>query len=384
VVAAGVAVALIWALFVAGVVLNALLVPKLRAGERPSRALSLSVVIPARNEERDIGETVRAFRAQNYPDFEVIVVDDRSTDTTAATAREAAGDDAHFRVISGAETPEGWLGKPWALEQGAQAARGELLLFVDADILYEPQALSAMAAALERTGAAGLTAFPRIILGGFWERVAMPQLGAVFFGVVPVWLSNHTTWPLLGIGAGTGNLYRRDTWAAIGRHEAIRRSVVDDIALAQRARRFGFRTLTVRGADLVAVRMYHGLREIVDGFTKNAYDAMGGRPLLAGFLILLSAFVQFSPWVGSAMALWNRAADLPLNGFHLASLAALVLLTMGRIVLFAELRYPIVHALFSHALMAAIWLVILLRSTWHGVVRRRIVWRGRVHHRDET
>lgn len=383
-VAIGVAVALIWALFVAGVILNILFVPTLRTGERPSRALSLSVIIPARNEARDIGETVRAFRAQDYPDLEVIVVDDRSTDATAAAVRDAAGDDPRVRVVSGAETPEGWLGKPWALEQGAQAARGELLLFVDADIRYEPEASSAMAAALERSGAPALTAFPRIILGGFWERVAMPQLGAVFFGVVPVWLSNHTTWPLLGIGAGTGNLYRRDVYAAIGRHAAIRRSVVDDMALAQHARRLGFRTLTVRGGDLVAVRMYHGLREIVDGFTKNAYDAMGGHPLLAGLLILLSAFVQFLPWVGSGVALWNRVAGLPLNGFHFASLAALVFLTMGRIVLFAELHYPLAHALFSHPLMAFVWLVILLRSTWHGVVRRRIVWRGRVHHRHDT
>lgn len=383
-VAAGVAVALIWALFVAGVILNVLFVPTLRTGERPSRALSLSVVIPARNEERGIGETVRAFRAQDYPELEVIVVNDASTDATAAAARAAAGDDPRIRLIEGTETPEGWLGKPWALEQGAQAARGELLLFVDADIHYEPEAVSAMVAALERSGAAGLTAFPRIVLGGFWERVAMPQLGAVFFGMVPVWLSNHTTWPLLGIGAGTGNLYRRETYASIGRHEAIRRSVVDDMALAQRARRCGFRTVTVRGADLVAVRMYHGLREIVDGFTKNAYDAMGGHPLLAVLLIFLSVWLQFTPWVGSGLALWNLAAGLPLHGFHFASLAALVLLTIGRVVLFAELRYPIAHALFSHAPMAAVWLVILLRSTWHGVVRRRIVWRGRVHHRRDT
>jgi chlorobactene glucosyltransferase len=381
---AGVVVALVWALFVAGVILNILLVPTLRAGERPSRALPLSVVIPARNEERGIADTLRAFLTQDYPELEIVVVDDRSTDGTAAAVRDAAAGDARVRLIAGAETPDGWLGKPWALEQGSREARGSLLLFVDADILYQPRAVSAMVAALDRLAVSGLTVFPRIELGGFWERVAMPQLGVVFFGVVPIWLSNLTTWPFLGIGAGAGNLFRRDAYEAIGRHEAMRNAVIDDIGIAQRARRFGFRTVTLRGNGLVSVRMYHGLREIVDGFTKNVYYAMGAHPAIASLLILLSATVQFAPLVGAAWAAWAWLLGKPLAGFQLASLAALALQTAGRVILFAALRYPLRHAILSHAPMAAVWLVIMLRSTWHAAVRRRIVWRGRAHDPRDT
>lgn len=326
-----------------------------------------------------IGETLRAFSRQDYPDLEIIAVDDRSTDGTAAAIREAAAADPRIRLVEGAETPPGWLGKPWALEQGARAASGELLLFVDADVRYDPAAVSSIAAALEQHRAAVVAVFPRIILGGFWERVAMPQLATAFFGIYPVWLGNRTTWPFLAVGGGPGNLFHRRVYEAIGRHEAIRNAVIDDIGIVRRARKFDFPTVTVSGADLVSIRMYHGLREVVDGFTKNVYYAIGAHVVLASLMIVISAVMQLAPYAGGVSAVIAIAAGRPLSPFHVAMLVALAAVTLGRVILFAGLRYPIAHAIFSLPLMAMVWLWIMIRSTWRAAVRREIVWRGRRH-----
>src|ERR1041385_5282481 len=140
-----------WVLSLFRTVLNLLLVHRLRAqgaGAGAQVESFVSIVIPARNEARSIERTLRAFLAQDYANFEVILVDDRSTDGTGDLAR-ALGD-PRLVVIAGEEPPPGWLGKPWAMQQGSRAARGELLLFVDADVHYEPPALRAAVAHIER------------------------------------------------------------------------------------------------------------------------------------------------------------------------------------------------------------------------------------------
>ena len=329
----------------------------------------ISVIIPARNEEQVIETTVRALLAQDYPHFEVIVVDDRSTDATPAIL--ASIDDPRLIVIHGADAPAGWLGKPWALQQGAARAKGEWLLFIDADVRYAPGGVSAAVAHMQKRDVSLLSLLPRFELDGFWEHAAMPQLAMTVFSFIPTWLGEWKQIPFLAIGGGPGNLVRRADYDAIGGHESMRDAVVDDVSLARRIRRSGKRTETVRADDFVFLHMYHGAREIIDGFTKNAFAVFGRNYALALITTFLMLVVHLFPY------------PLALLGYPMA-IATVVVISVTRVILFRSLGYPLWSAILLHPVMIAIWAWIFLRSTWLTGVRRQLHWRGRTYDAAET
>ncbi len=356
----------LWLMALGRTILNLALVPRLRVTTDKLPAKLVTVIIPARDEERMIERAVRAFLAQSWPELEVVVVNDRSTDSTGAILARLAAEDSRLIVIDNEEPPPGWLGKPWALHQGSLRARGELLLFVDADVIYAPDTVAAAVAHLEERGVPMLALLPHFEMHGFWEHVAMPNLAFFAFTVLPLWISNRTTIPLLAMGGGTGNLIRRADYDAVGGHEALKDSVVDDVALSRLVRRSGRRTEIVRADHMISVRMYEGLGEIVRGFTKNGF-AVVGRSYMAMVLFLALGFV-----------LHVLPFALALTG-DVISIATVAVLLLTRVILFASLRYRLDNALLGHPLMIGVWLVIMLRSTWYTGVRRQLLWRGRTY-----
>lgn len=343
-------------------IVNLLTVPRLRKGARPSRTPRLSVIIPARNEARVIERTVRAMLAQDYDPLEVIVVDDRSTDATGDILGTFA--DPRLIVIHGDEPPPGWLGKPWALAQGSRRATGELLLFVDADILYAPEAVAAAVAHWQRRGVAMIALLPHFELHGFWENVAIPNLSEFVFTLGPIFVANRSRRPIFAVGGGIGNLLQREAYDASGGHEALRDAIVDDVGLARQLRVAGFRTEMVLADDMVSVRMYHGLREIVDGFTKNVFAAFGRKYTLLILLTLFALFANLFPFL------------MALRGDPIA-LVAVGVITAMRLVLSAGLRYRLDVALVAQPVMSVVWSWIMFRSMWITGIKRRLAWRGR-------
>jgi glycosyltransferase involved in cell wall biosynthesis len=358
-----------WLMALMRTVVNLILIPRLRADMKPENEPLVSIIIPARDEAHIIERTVRAFLAQTYANLEVIVVNDRSADGTGDIVR-AIGD-RRLRVIDGAEPPAGWLGKPWALHQGSGVATGELLLFVDADLIYAPPALAAAVAYLQTQCVALLSLFPYLEMRGFGEVASMPMMAMAFFTFIPTWISNRTRFARLAIGGGTGNLVVREVYETSGGHEALSDAVVDDIALARLIRRSGWKTETIRADDLVSLRMYHGLREVIDGFTKNTFSALG-RNYIAGFLLVAGCVVfHILPYA------------LALTGDRYA-IATVVIISLTRIVLFQSLRYRLDAALFLHPVMASIWTWIFIRSIWLTGIRRKLLWRGRTYDARRT
>lgn len=357
-----------WIACVLRTILNLALIPRVRV-RMPKRTPLLSVIIPARDEERTIERTVRAMLAQTYPALEIIVVNDRSTDATEGILRGI--DDARLVVIHGEEPPAGWLGKPWALHQGSLRAKGELLLFVDADVIYEPDAITASVTTMEEQEVPMLALLPDIRMRGFWEHVIMPNLSVFALTFLDIWLGNRTRTVFLAVGGGIGNLVRRVEYVAAGGHESLQGAVVDDVGLARLFRRKGFRTMAVIADDFVSVRMYHGFREIVDGFTKNAF-AVFGYSYLLGFLFMAMALVfHILPYV------------LAFTG-NLLAIATVALITLSRLILFVRLRYRLDNALFAHPLMIGAWCYILARSMWRTGIRRQVHWRGRTYDASRT
>lgn len=353
-------------------IVNLALVPRLRARAVPSGETPLvSVIVPARDEERAIERTVRAFLAQSWPALELIVVNDRSTDATGTILKRIASEDARLIVVDNEEPPAGWLGKPWALHQGSLRARGELLLFVDADVLYDRDAVAAAVLHLQERGVPMVSLFPRFVMRGFWEHIVMPNLAFFAFTVLPLWLSNRSRVRVLGIGAGTGNLVRRADYDAVGGHESLRDAVVDDVGLARLVRRSGRPTVCARAEDLVSVRMYEGLGEIVRGFTKNGFAVTGRSYAIVAVFLVLGFVLHLLPF------------GLALTG-DVVSIASVIVLTLTRLILFLALRYRLDNALLGHPLMIAVWFAIMVRSTWYTGIRRQLMWRGRTYDARRT
>ncbi|HYK02769.1 MAG TPA: glycosyltransferase [Thermoanaerobaculia bacterium] len=363
------AVLAFWLLTLGRTVLNLLFVPRLRPRAMPRATPRVSVIVPARDEERSIERTVRALLAQTYPELEVIVVDDRSTDATGAILGSIG--DPRLVAVNGVEPPAGWLGKPHALHLGAQRATGELLLFIDADIIYAPDAVAAAVARLEESGASMLSLLPHFELHGFWEHVAIPNLAVVAFTMLPLWLANKTRIPLFGAGGGPGNLIRREDYDAIGGHESLKDAVVDDVALARLVRRSGRRSEVALANDLISLRMYQGLREIVDGFTKNSFAVLNRNYVAAAVVLLLALVCHALPYA------------LAVTG-DLIGLATVSLIVLSRVVLYTAFRYRLDNALFGHIPMMLIWGWILVRSMWITGVKRQLTWRGRTYDAGKT
>jgi chlorobactene glucosyltransferase len=342
---------------------------------RPARLPFVSVVVPARNEERGIEEAVRSHLAQDYPDLEVVVVDDRSTDATGAILARLAAEHPRLRVISGVEPPAGWLGKPHALFQGTRAARGELLLLADADVRYVPDAVGQAVALLESERFDLIALFPRLEMRGFWENVLMAYLPVSYF-LGPAFLLNSDRQRRFAAGAGAGMLVRAASYRAAGGHEALRASVIDDLHLASRVRRAGGRCRMVRADRAMRLRMYRGFREIVDGFTKNvAYVFEGGW----GALLAATTAYSFLAWslpaavlIASAVGAVVPRTDLVLAGVAVVSMLA----ARAGIALFLD--YPLWPAL-THPCMAAVWIGIMARSFAWRFLRREMRWRGRTY-----
>ena len=355
--------------------INAGTLPRLSRTPRSSgQALPrVSVVIPARNEARDIEAAVRSHLGQDYPDLEVIVVDDRSTDATPEVLARLAAADARLRVVRGVEPPPGWMGKPHALFQGVALAGSDLVLLADADVRYEPSALREAVEFLASRRLDLITFFPRVEMNGFWENVLMPYLAAAYmYG--PAFVINSDVQKRFAAGGGSGMLVRRDALEAAGGYEALRESVIDDIGLAIRVRRSGGRCRMVLADDRVRIRMYRGFREVVDGFTKNIAYVFEG---WTGAFLALSTVFSWVAWTLPLVVLVAALAGAPVPAVDTALAAiALALAVVARIALALFLGYPLWPAA-THPLLATVWMGITARSFSWRFFRRRVLWRGR-------
>jgi len=275
----------------------------LRREIRDDDEMLISILMPARNEAAVIGDTVRRMLAQTYPRFELLVLDDHSTDGTAEIARAAAGGDARLRVIAGEALPAGWGGKNWACHQLAGAAQGDWLLFTDADTLWAPDALAAVAAEVESTRADLLTVWPTQITVTWPERLVVPLMGLVIIGYLPIFMVHYTPWSPFAAAMGQCMLFRRTAYDAIGGHTAVKGEVLEDVALARRIKSARLRLRMADGNRLISCRMYNDWPGVRDGYAKNILSGYGSLPALA-LATIFHWLVFLWPWAWLVAGNW--------------------------------------------------------------------------------
>lgn len=336
----------------------------------PVDGIPLSIVIPARNEAVGIENVLGSVLATTYSPLEVIVVDDRSTDDTAARVEALAAHDSRVRLVRGEALPTHWMGKPWACHQGAAVATGRYLLFTDADTTHAATLPQHAVGAMERDQPDLLTLTTRQECITFWERIVMPQI-LVLLGIrYPPALINRATRPDQLVANGQYIMLRREAYDAVGGHRAVQGEIVEDLALAQTFLRHGLRVRMMFGETLISTRMYRSLGEMVEGWSKNLYlgarQSMGDFPVrraLAPLLVALAFLFWLAPWIVLATGQWTAAALTAIG----CSFLFWAIVPMG-------MRVPPGYA-FGYPLGALTALAIALRSTWRG--GRRIEWRGR-------
>jgi chlorobactene glucosyltransferase len=193
----------------------------------------VSVLVPARNEERNVEACVTSLLNQDYPDFEVIVLDDHSSDSTLSILASLAGKNKQLQIIEGRPLPNGWLGKHWACHQLDRAATGELILFVDADTHSTPDMLRDSVSAMLAEGADLVTAFPREEVVTWSERLLVPVIGFGIFTFIPIRLVQKLHLATLSVTIGQFMLFRRTAYDAVGGYEAVQSEIVDDMVLGR-------------------------------------------------------------------------------------------------------------------------------------------------------
>ncbi len=279
------------------------------------RLPSVSALVPARDEERTIEANVRALLAE--PVDEILVLDDGSTDRTAEIVAGLAAEDPRVRLLRGAPLPAGWVGKVHACHQLAAAAKGELLLFVDADTRLLPGAVRALAGA----GGDLVTAFPRQELGTVGEALVVSLLHLTYTSWLPLVLVARTRAPSVLAANGQVLMARREALARIGGFQAVRDAVVDDMALCRRAKASGLTVAFVPGDALATCRMYTSGAEAWRGFSKNLVPGLGSAALAAVVGALYAACFLL-PWLSLPLAPAPAAVGIAANLAQRALLAA--------------------------------------------------------------
>jgi chlorobactene glucosyltransferase len=335
----------------------------------------VSIIIPARNEAANIEACVRSVLATAYRPIEVLVVDDRSSDDTAAIVeRIAARADARgrLRLFRGAELPAGWFGKPWALVQGFQEARGELILFADADTRHTPDLLPRALAVLETEDVDMVSVIPRQEVETFWERLVQPHVFLVLASRVGgLERINRTRVEWDAIANGQFILVSRTSYVATGTHQAVKDKVAEDMALAQAYVRHGLDIFLAHAPEYMTTRMYRSLGGIIEGWSKNLAR---GVPHTLPPIPLLRRTAPYLMWLPSLA--WVVPPVLwALTGSAWAAVTVAISLAVWVVVYRAE-KAPVRYAAL-YPFGAAMVAYIMLRSTWRG--GRKIEWRGRLY-----
>lgn len=280
----------------------------------------VSVLIPARNEEQGIGAAVCSALATIGVDVEVVVMDDHSTDCTAAVVEELSGTDARVRLVQAPDLPSDWNGKQHACWRLSQTAKFERLLFMDADVRLEPAAIARMVAEQTRSGCSLLSGFPRQLTPTLAEQLLIPMMYYVLLGYLPLGRMRASNQAEFGAGCGQLFLTNSGDYLAAGGHAAIKSSRHDGLQLPRSFRRAGFRTDLVDASDLASVRMYRGWSSVIEGLRKNATEGMANIKLIGPFSVLLLggsvlpilmlAHAIYHEWSGAAVVVLALATAL--------------------------------------------------------------------------
>lgn len=322
----------------------------------------VSILIPMRNEEMNISRLLDSIYNQTYKHIEIIVLDDNSNDNSYEIASGYANKIPNFKVIKGDELPKDWLGKNWACHQLSLQAKGELLLFVDADVEFKPNALTSLLILMVKYKLNALSVFPTQIFSSLGEKLVVPLMNWILISFLPLILVRKSKFKSLVAANGQVLLFHRNTYSQIGGHQSVKDQPVEDMELARKIKNLKMRIGTFLGGELIFCRMYDGFRSSIDGFSKNFYKGFKLHWIVFLPFVFLVSLTNISPFF---LMFWNSYFVLPA-----------ILILLNRIYVSTLSRQSVIENLLLHIPQFAVFLFVGFLSVYRTKSKKN-KWKGR-------
>jgi len=340
----------------------------------------VSILVPTRNEERNIARCINSLIAQDYKDFEIVVLNDNSTDRTEEILDELARTDSRIKVIKGRPLPHGWVGKNFACHQLSKAAKGEYLFYADADTWHNKSTLSKSVAAAIESKADLITLLPTEIVESLSERMIVPFMHFVVMCFFPIKKIFHSQNPLFSFSVGQYMFFKRSAYDAIGGHAAIPSEIVEDIVMGKRIKRFGLKQLMLDGGEMVYCRMYNSLKGVWRGFSKSLFAAFKFKLPPLVFVIVTVDALFLAPFLFLTWVIIN-GNFIGINIFLLITQVLLIFIIKA--LMSHRFKYSYLDVLIHPISMFHINMIAIYSIFLH-VKGIGVIWKGRRYQTDKS
>ncbi|MCX7974213.1 MAG: glycosyltransferase [Candidatus Aminicenantes bacterium] len=331
----------------------------------------VSILVPVRNEERNLEPLLQSLLNQDYPHYEIIVMDDGSTDNTWSILKKWAALDSRLRIERSQELPPGWTGKNWVCHQLSRLAKGDFFLFTDADTIHYPDSLKKAIASSYFRRARLLSALPELEARTWSEKLFMPLIPLALISLLPFFKVNPKKGRSYPVALGPFLLFERRAYLSCGGHEANKGNIVDDIALARQANRNGQRIIWLDGSRLFRIRFYTCFSEVWNGFSKNSYEAIKGTPLK----VLIATIVCYLLFIRPYLSLLESLSQAELAFLPFLQV---IVISLTRFLL-AERFGTSLTWILLHPVSIIFALLILLNSCRLTIFGKKIAWKERFY-----
>jgi chlorobactene glucosyltransferase len=346
-------------------ILNAVFGPYLRHAKSSLNFPKVCVLIPARNEEENIGRCLDSLLNQDYPNYNITVLDDDSSDATFSIVSDYSKRYETISCLKGKPLPEKWLGKNWACWQLSQQASGEILLFIDADTWHNERAISATIFWMEKFKLNMLSAFPQQITNSLIEKIIVPMIDIILYTLLPLWFTYLFKSPEMSAANGQWLAIRNKDYQEIGGHLRLKTRVVEDVEMARLCKRSGLKIMTLSGSKMVFCRMYKDFMGIWNGLSKNFFGLTGNNVIILLVMIAIMSLAFILPYIDIIFFK---------DSFMMWTVLSLVILI--RLILALAYGHGIVLSLLFLPLTILIGMIIAVNSFYQSKFGS-VSWKGR-------
>jgi len=344
---------------------NSITAPLVINGPKPVDTPLVSILIPARNEEENIKACLNGLLNQEYPNLEIIVLDDLSSDRTSEIVEEYAQKNNRVSLLRGIPTPPGWTGKNWACHQSSKNARGEFFIFTDADNTHNKMAVANTVGWMQSLQLGLFSSFPQQITKTISEKLVIPVIDMMVYSYLPLWLTYYSKFSSLSAANGQWIAFTKESYNKIGGHEIVRSEIVEDVKLARRAKKLGMKILTASGKNAVSGRMYRSWREVWQGFSKNLFGLVEYKTipffLILCFMIIAFVLPYFLAFIDTHIIL---------------AVIGIILNILIRLILSLKYNHPLLTSIILHPLSIIITVTIAINS-YYCYKKGSLYWKGK-------